>query len=66
MENTKDFIFLLVQRSMSYKRLEKDYFNWPNCSGTHIAINEQSLRWLLDGLTIQEKAHKPVMERQII
>ena len=51
---------------LHYKRLEKDYFNWPNCSGTHIAINEQSLRWLLDGLTIQEKAHKPVMERQII
>ncbi len=51
---------------LHYKRLEKDNFNWPDSTNTHIEITEQSLRWLLDGLTIQEKAHKPIMERQII
>ena len=52
---------------LHYLRLEKDKFNWPNDShSTHIAVSEQSLRWLIDGLTIQENAHKPVMERQII
>lgn len=52
---------------LHYLRLEKDKFNWPEDSAnTHIAVSEQSLRWLIDGLTIQENAHKPVMERQII
>jgi len=52
---------------LHYLRLEKDKFNWPDDSqSTHMAVSEQSLRWLIDGLTIQENAHKPVMERQII
>jgi len=52
---------------LHYLRLEKDRFNWPDSHDeTHIAVSEQSLRWLIDGLTIKEKAHKPVMERQII
>ena len=52
---------------LHYLRLEKDKFNWPESyDQTHIAVSEQSLRWLIDGLTIKEKAHKPVMERQII
>ena len=53
---------------LHYKRLERDKFRWPNeiCS-THVAIDERSFRWLLDGLTIRERAtHKPVQERQII
>lgn len=53
---------------LHYKRLEKDTFKWPDdITGTHIAVDERSFRWLLDGLTIQERyAHKPVEERQII
>lgn len=53
---------------LHYKRLEKDKFRWPeDISGTHIPIDERSFRWLLDGLTIKERAaHKPVKERQII
>ncbi|TCO67903.1 IS66 family insertion sequence element accessory protein TnpB [Marinisporobacter balticus] len=52
---------------LHYKRLEKDKFRWPDdIGGTHIAIDERSFRWLLDGLTIKEKyAHKPIEERQI-
>lgn len=53
---------------LHYKRLEKDKFRWPeDIKGTHVAIDERSFRWLLDGLTIRERAaHKPVQERQII
>lgn len=47
---------------LHYKRLEKSKFRWPdNAEGTHIEIDERSFRWLLDGLTIEEKrAHKSV------
>lgn len=52
---------------LHYLRLEKDKFKWPESGDdTHIAVSEQSLRWLLDGLSLQEKAHSPVLERQII
>jgi transposase len=52
---------------LHYKRLEKDKFKWPDDSnGTHMAIDERSFRWLLDGLTIKDNhAHKPIEERQI-
>ncbi len=53
---------------LHYKRLEKDKFRWPDeIRGTHVAVDERSFRWLLDGLTIKERsAHKSVEERQII
>lgn len=53
---------------LHYKRLEKDKFRWPDeIHGTHICIDQRSLRWLLDGLSIREHAaHEPVVERQII
>jgi transposase len=37
-----------------YKRLEKDKFKWPiDESGEVIELTEQSLHWLLSGLTIR-------------
>ncbi|MBN2899716.1 MAG: IS66 family insertion sequence element accessory protein TnpB [Clostridia bacterium] len=53
---------------LHYKRLEKDTFQWPEFTeGTHLPISERSFRWLLDGLSIQERhAHKVVQERQLI
>lgn len=49
------------------KRLEKDRFKWPTeMKGNHLEIDERAFRWLLDGLTIDEAAHLPVTERQII
>lgn len=53
---------------LHYKRLEKDRFQWPShVSGTHLEVDERAFRWLLDGLSIQERhAHKPLSERQII
>jgi transposase len=53
---------------LHYKRLEKDYFQWPErIEGTHLQVDERAFRWLLDGLSIKERhAHKAVLERQII
>ena len=50
---------------LHYKRLEKDKFKWPDHGGLHVSIDERSFRWLLDGLTIEERAHKAVLERQL-
>lgn len=68
---SKDKIKILEWSStgfwLHYLRLEKDTFRWPSSDDNGpMAVNEQSLRWLLDGLSLQEKAHQPVLERQII
>lgn len=51
-----------------YKRLEKGLFKWPSVNtGKTLNIDERQLRWLLDGLTLEQiEAHKPVDERIII
>lgn len=53
---------------LHYKRLEKGNFHWPSVSeGATLSIGERELRWLLDGLSLEQKqAHKPVKERLII
>jgi len=53
---------------LHYKRLEKGRFKWPsNIKGETLNISQRQLRWLLDGLTLEQKeAHKPVRERIII
>jgi len=45
-----------------YKRLENDKFKWPNDELTSvIEVDEQSLSWLLSGLTIRPpEPHKPL------
>jgi len=50
------------------KRLEKGKFKWPEAKGSRVMeISERELRWILDGLTLnQPKAHKQVTERAII
>lgn len=51
-----------------YKRLENGCFKWPQKEmGPSISINERQFRWLLDGLSINQKdAHKPAKERILI
>jgi transposase len=51
-----------------YKRLEKGTFKWPSSSkGKTLNIDERQLRWLLDGLLLEQlEAHKPVEQRIII
>lgn len=51
-----------------YKRLEKGTFKWPNDSNSKtILISDREFRWLLDGLSINQKeALSTVKERIII
>ncbi len=52
---------------LHYKRLEKDTFNWPDDNSKVIAIDQRQFRWLLDGLSINQKnAHPSTTERLII
>jgi transposase len=50
------------------KRLEKGSFKWPSVSqGKTLYVDERQLRWLLDGLALEQTgAHKPVGERTIV
>jgi len=42
-----------------HKRLEKDYFQWPESKDQVLSIGSQELSWLMNGLSIhQKKAHK--------
>lgn len=51
-----------------YKRLEKQFFRWPEeADEKAIGITPREFRWLLDGLSIHQKhAHSIVKERIII
>ena len=50
-----------------YKRLEKGNFKWPSNENDVKNITERELRWLLDGLSIEQpKAHKEVKERCLV
>ncbi|WP_026329518.1 IS66 family insertion sequence element accessory protein TnpB [Propionispira raffinosivorans] len=50
-----------------YKRLEKGSFQCPKSEDDVRNITQQQLRWLMEGLSIdQPKAHKKVNEIQII
>ena len=51
-----------------YHRLEQGKFKWPQASKNGpVSISYRELRWLLDGLSIdQPKAHKEVKARTIL
>ena len=50
-----------------YKRLEKGKFKWPSNENEVKCINERQLRWLLDGLSLEQpNAHKEVKQRTLI
>ncbi len=41
-----------------HKRLEKQYFRWPESEEAILAISHRELRWLIDGLELyQQQAH---------
>jgi len=49
-----------------YRRLERGRFRWPAHSGDGPAMNisAQQMRWLLDGLSLEQaRAHKPATAR---
>lgn len=51
-----------------YRRLERGRFQWPaDPSATPIRMNRRALRWLLDGLSLEQRqAHPAVTARTII
>lgn len=51
---------------LHYKRLEKSKFQWPSGNSEALEINQRQFRWLLDGLSINQKGSKEVRERTII
>lgn len=52
-----------------YRRLERGHFAWPRAQGAGPTqtISPRQLRWLLDGLTLdQRQAHAPVRARSVV
>ena len=52
-----------------YRRLEKGKFQWPSDddSSTPLKITRRQLRWLLDGLALEQKqAHREIFARTVI
>jgi len=50
-----------------YRRLERGTFQWPTGHEGVLSISSRELRWLLDGLTLeQHKAHPPVRVQAVI
>lgn len=51
-----------------YRRLERGTFQWPVASiATPMVISPRELRWLLDGLSLeQKKAHPAVIAQHVI
>lgn len=52
---------------MLYKRLEEGKFQWPRNNNEVLDLTIQQLRWLMEGLSIdQPKAHKAVKKLDLI
>jgi transposase len=52
-----------------YRRLERGHFRWPAGAGAGrpLVIEPRQLRWLLDGLPLQQRqAHAPVSARALV
>ncbi|GFN33180.1 IS66 family insertion sequence element accessory protein TnpB [Paenibacillus xylaniclasticus] len=50
-----------------YRRLERGTFQWPSGREGVMTVSSRELRWLLDGLTLeQRKAHPPVRVQTVI
>ena len=50
-----------------YKRLESGRFQWPRDANEARDITPQQLRWLMEGLSInQPKAHRPVKDLSVL
>jgi transposase len=49
-----------------YRRVERGTFAWPT-KGTTRKVSARELRWLLDGLTLeQQRAHPEVLARTVV
>lgn len=51
---------------LHYKRLEKSRFQWPDGKSQSLAISQREFRWLLDGLSLQQRGANPEVHERII
>lgn len=52
---------------LHYRRLERGRFQWPTADSETMKITRRELRWLLDGLSLEQRqAHTEVKARTII
>lgn len=51
---------------LHYKRLEKSRFQWPDGGSESLAISQREFRWLLDGLSLQQRGANPEVYERII
>ncbi len=53
---------------LHYKRLERGHFVWPDSPSSDVlAVTRRQLRWLLDGLPLEQpQAHQEVTARTVI
>jgi transposase len=50
-----------------YRRLERGRFMWPSDPGIGaMAISRRELRWLLDGLSLQQRKAHPAVKASIV
>lgn len=50
-----------------YRRLERGTFQWPTGHEGTVTVSSRELRWLLDGLALeQRKAHPPVRAKTVM
>lgn len=50
-----------------YRRLERGTFQWPGPGNPPVAVSFRELRWLLGGLTLQQRqAHKQVTAQTVV
>jgi transposase len=50
---------------LHYKRLEKSRFQWPDGESESLAISQREFRWLLDGLSLQQRGANPEVHERI-
>lgn len=49
-----------------YRRLEKGKFQWPKQGDQVMTISRRELNWLLDGLSLYQRAHPKVDARVVL
>ena len=50
-----------------YRQLERGTFSWPNGSEGTVTVSGRELRWLLDGLALEQRhAHPSVQAQRVL
>lgn len=49
-----------------YRRLERGTFQWPGLGTPSVAVSFRELRWLLDGLCVNQRQAHPLVHAQTV